>query len=59
MKVILLENMRKVGSIEECRCKRGYTRNFLISQKLLAKENIKEVEKIKNDLSKKTEEKSG
>ncbi len=57
MKVILLENVRKVGSIGEIiDVKRGYARNFLISQKkalFASKENIKEVDKIKSDLSKK------
>ena len=57
MKVILLENVRKVGSIGEIiDVKRGYARNFLIAQKkalFASKENIKEVEKIKTDLSKK------
>ena len=57
MKVILLENVRKVGSIGEViDVKRGFARNFLISQKkalFASKENIKEVEKIKNDLNKK------
>ena len=34
MKVILLENVRKVGSIGEIiDIKRGYARNFLIAQK--------------------------
>ena len=34
MKIILLENVRKVGSIGEIiDVKRGYARNFLISQK--------------------------
>jgi len=40
--------------------KRGYARNFLIANKkalYASKENIKEVEKIKNDLSKKDNEK--
>ena len=57
MKVILLENVRKVGSIGDIiEVKRGYARNFLIAQRkalFASKENIKEVEKIKNDLSKK------
>ena len=57
MKVILLENVRKVGSIGEIiDVKRGYARNYLISQKkalFASKENIKEVDKIKSDLSKK------
>ncbi len=57
MKIILLENVRKVGSIGDIiDVKRGYARNFLIAQKkalFASKENIKEVEKIKSDLSKK------
>ena len=57
MKVILLENVRKIGSIGEIiDVKRGFARNFLIAKKkalFASKENIKEVEKIKNDLSKK------
>ena len=61
MKVILLENIRKVGSIGEIiDVKRGYARNFLISNKkaiYASKENIKEVEKIKNNLKEKDEEK--
>ena len=61
MKVILLENVRKVGSIGEIiEVRRGYARNFLIAKKkalFASKENIKEVEKIKNDLNKKDQEK--
>ena len=61
MKIILLENVRKVGSIGDViDVKRGFARNFLISKKkalFASKENIKEVEKIKNDLSKKDLEK--
>ena len=61
MKVILLENVRKVGSIGEIiDVKRGFARNYLISQKkalFASKENIKQVEKIKNDLSKKDQDK--
>tara|TARA_B100000945_G_C20327088_1_gene570555 strand:- start:418 stop:876 length:459 start_codon:yes stop_codon:yes gene_type:complete len=57
MKVILLENIRKVGSIGEIiDVKRGFARNFLISKRkalFASKENIKEVEKIKQDLNKK------
>ena len=57
MKIILLENVRKVGSIGEIiDVKRGFARNFLIAKKkalFASKENIKEVEKIKNELSKK------
>ena len=61
MKVILLENVRKVGSIGDIiDVKRGFARNFLISKKkalFASKENIKEVEKIKIELSKKDQEK--
>ena len=61
MKVILLENLRKIGSIGEViDVKRGFARNFLIANKkalYASKENIKEVEKIKNELSKKDLEK--
>ena len=61
MKVILLENMRSIGSIGEViDVKRGYARNFLIANKkalYASKENILEVEKIKSDLSKKDSEK--
>ena len=61
MKVILLENVRKIGSIGEIiDVKRGFARNFLIAQKkalFASKENIKEVEKIKNELSKKDQDK--
>ena len=57
MKVILLENVRKIGSIGEIiDVKRGFARNYLIAQKkalFASKENIKEVEKIKIDLNKK------
>ncbi len=61
MKVVLLENLRKLGNIGEIiNVKRGYARNFLIPQKkaLFASEkNIKEVDKIKSDLSQKDLEK--
>ena len=61
MKVILLENVKRIGSIGEViDVKRGFARNYLIAnQKALyaSKENIKEVEKIKTDLSKKDNEK--
>ena len=57
MKVILLENIRKIGSIGEIIVvKRGFARNYLIANKkalYASKENIKEVEKIKSELSKK------
>ena len=61
MKVILLENVRKIGSIGDViNVKRGFARNYLISKKkalFASKENIKEVEKLKNELSKKDQEK--
>ena len=61
MKVILLENLRRIGSIGEIiEVKRGFARNYLISSKkalYASKENIAEVEKIKADLGKKDDEK--
>jgi len=61
MKVILLENLKRIGSIGEIiEVKRGFARNFLISNKkalYASKENISQVEKIKSDLSKKDNEK--
>ena len=61
MKVILLENLVKIGSIGDIiNVKRGFARNYLISSKkalYASKENIKEVEKIKKDLSQKDQEK--
>ena len=61
MKVILLENLIKIGSIGDViDVKRGFARNYLISSKkalYASKENIKEVEKIKNELNKKDQEK--
>ena len=60
MKVILLENIKKIGSIGEIiDVKRGFARNFLISNKkalYASKDNILQVEKIKSDLSKKDNE---
>jgi large subunit ribosomal protein L9 len=60
MKVILLENIRKIGSIGEIiDVKRGFARNFLISKKkalFASKANIKEVEVIKQELNKKDQE---
>ena len=60
MKVILLENLRKIGSIGDViDVKRGFARNYLISSKkalYASKENIKEVEKIKKDLNSKDQE---
>ena len=61
MKVILLENLKTIGSIGEViDVKRGFARNFLIANKkalYASKENIKEVEKIKTELSKKDNDK--
>ena len=61
MKIILLENLKKIGSIGEIiDVKRGYARNFLISKKkalYASKENINQVEKIKSELNKKDSEK--
>ena len=61
MKVILLENLKKIGSIGEViEVKRGFARNFLISNKkalYASKENILQVEKIKTDLAKKDNDK--
>ena len=61
MKVILLENVKRIGSIGEViDVKRGFARNFLIANKkalYASKENIKEVEKIKTELNKKDQEK--
>ena len=61
MKVILLENLKRVGSIGEIiDVKRGFARNFLIANKkalYASKENVSQVEKIKADLAKKDNEK--
>ena len=61
MKVILLENLKRIGSIGEIiDVKRGFARNFLIANKKAlnaSKENINKVEKIKNQLAKKDNEK--
>ena len=61
MKIILLENIRKIGSIGEViDVKRGFARNYLIANKkalYASKENNKEVEKIKSELNKKDLEK--
>ena len=63
MKVILLENIRKIGSIGEIiDVKRGFARNYLISKKkalFASKANVKEVEAIKQELNKKDQEKKG
>ena len=61
MKVILLENIKKIGTIGEIiDVKRGFARNYLIANKkalYASKENISQVEKIKSTLSKKDNEK--
>ena len=61
MKVILLENIKRIGSIGEViDVKRGFARNFLIANKkalYASKENIREVDKIKSDLAKKDNDK--
>ena len=57
MKVILLENLRKLGSIGDIiDVKRGFARNFLISKKkalFASKENIEIVNNRKEQLNKK------
>ena len=61
MKVILLENLKKIGSIGDIiEVKRGFARNFLISKNkalYASKDNISQVEKIKTELSKKDNDK--
>ena len=61
MKVILLENVKKIGSIGEIiEVRRGFARNFLIANKkalYASKQNISQVQKIKSDLTKKDNEK--
>ena len=61
MKVILLENIRKIGSIGEIiDVKRGFARNYLISKKkalFASKENIKQVEIKKQELNRKDQDK--
>ena len=61
MRVILLENLKRIGSIGEViDVKRGFARNFLIANKkalYASKENIRKVEKLKSELSKKDNEK--
>jgi len=61
MKVILLVNLRSIGSIGEViDVKRGFARNFLIANKkalYASKENVAQVAKIKTELAKKDNEK--
>ena len=60
MKVILLENIKRIGNIGDViDVKRGFARNFLIANKkalYASKENISQVAKIKTELSKKDNE---
>ena len=60
MKVILLENLKRVGTIGEIiDVKRGFARNYLIANKkalYASRENVSKVEKIKTELSKKDNE---
>ena len=57
MKVILLENLKRVGSIGEViDVKRGYARNFLIANTkafYASMETLSQVEKINANLAKK------
>ena len=61
MKVILLENLKRIGSIGEIiDVKRGFARNYLIANKkalYASKENVAQVAKIKTELAKKDNEK--
>ena len=61
MKVILLENIKRIGRIGEIiDVKRGFARNYLIVNKkalYASKQNISEVGKIKTELSRKDNEK--
>ena len=61
MKVILLENLKRIGSIGEViNVKRGFARNFLIANKKAlnaSKENLDKVEKLKSQLAKKDNDK--
>ncbi len=61
MKVILLENLTRIGSIGEViDVKRGFARNYLIANKkalYASKENVAQVAKIKTELAKKDNEK--
>ena len=61
MKIILLENIRKIGSIGDIiDVKRGFARNYLIVKKkalYASKQNVQQVDKIKSDLGKKDQEK--
>ena len=60
MKIVLLENLRKIGSIRDIiDVKRGYARNYLIPQKkamFANEENIKIVEAKKAELAAESED---
>ena len=57
MRVILLENIKKIGNIGEIiEVKRGFGRNYLIANKkamYASKDNIDKVNKIKDELARK------
>ena len=61
MRVILLENIKKIGNIGEIiDVKRGFGRNYLIANKkamYASKDNINKVNKIKDELARKDLEK--
>ena len=61
MKIILLENIRKIGSIGDIiDVKRGFARNYLIVKKkalYASKQNVQQVNEIKSALGKKDLEK--
>ena len=60
MKVILLENVKKIGSIGQVIDVKEVLQEILIANKkalYASKENIKEVDKIKSDLAKKDNDK--
>ena len=61
MKIVLLENLRKLGTIGQIiDVKRGYARNFLFLKKKLylhQKKILKKFKKLKLDLNKKDQEK--
>ena len=61
MKIILLENIKRIGSIGEViDVKRGFARNYLVANKkalYASRESILEVEKMKSELSKQDNDK--
>ena len=58
MKIILLENLRKIGSIGDIiNVKRGFARNYLIAKKKLfmhQKKILKKLKKLNQTWAKKT-----